>query len=500
MIYQVLNSCSRIVTRFFLLCMILPFIFSCKRQNENHAKEERELIKQVSAFGQMLINKDVHGLVDKTYHGCVQLLGKDKLIKDLTASFNSDKEKQIHSYAISFDKPNRIISKGDTLQTTLTGSLSLLTCNLKMAYIFNLIAISENKGVTWNFILLPSNELKKLYKKLPVLDKGLIFHNDSTKWLVENTLQNNFKVFWNDFKINYPAFQINNINWDSVYAVNYSKINSSTSDYEFFKILNSSFLALKDAHSGIISSNYGRTDYYSSVFQSKPDNFSGKYFIQNNYLPILSRTMINSDIFYGFLKNTNIGYMYIGSFACKEKDYFFIDEFLKRFKDTKGIIIDVRHNGGGNEDFARVVASRFTNKSVVYRYGKYRNGPKPSDLSNYEMILEPGGENKYLKTIVLLTNRHTFSSAEDFTLMLRSLPNVRHMGDTTFGGVATGPIVRTLPNGWTYRMSRAMDCDNKNIPIKGGIVPTIPVQMKKADLDKGVDRMIEKAITQINRM
>lgn len=480
--------------------MILLFIFSCKRRNDNNSeKAERELIKQVSAFGQILLNRNVHGFVDKTYHGFVQLSGKDKMIKDVTASFDSQKEKEIQPYFISFGKPNRIILKGDTLQTTLTCSFSVLASNLKMAFIQNIIAISENKGVTWNFILLSDNELRKLYLKLPVLNKGLIFHSDSTKWLIDNTFQNNYKAFWNDFKINYPAFQINNINWDSVYSVNYSKINSSTSDYEFFKILNSSFLALKDAHSGIISSKYGHTDYYSSFIQSKPDNFSGKYFVQNKYLPLSTQTTINNNIFYGLVRNTNIGYIYIGSFGCKKDDYFFIDGFIKQFKDTKGIIIDIRQNEGGNEVFAQIVASRFTNKSATYRYSKFRNGPKPSDLSNSEFILEPGGDNKYLKTIVLLTNRHTFSAAEDFTLMLRSLPNVIHIGDTTFGGVATCPIVKTLPNGWTYRMSRAMECDINNKPIKGGIIPNISIQIRKADLDKGVDSIIEKAITQINR-
>ncbi|MBW8323928.1 MAG: S41 family peptidase [Prolixibacteraceae bacterium] len=480
--------------------MILLLILSCKGRNDNNSeKAERELIKQASAFGQMFLNKDVQGLVGKTYHGFVQLSGEDKMIKDITASFDSQKEKGIQPYSVSFGKPNRIIFKGDTLQTTLTCSLSVLSSDLKMAYFFNIIAISENKGVTWNFILSSENELRKLYLKLPVLNNGLIFRSDSTKWLVDDTFQNNYKAFWNDFKINYPAFQINNINWDSVYSVNYSKINSSTSDYEFFKILNSSFLALKDAHSGIISSKYGQTDYYSSFIQSKPDNFPGKDFIKYKYLSLSAKTIINDDIFYGLVRNTNVGYIYIGSFGGKKNDFLFIDGFIKQFKDTKGIIIDIRQNGGGSEDFAQIVASRFTNKSVTYRYAKFRNGPKPSDLSNSELILEPGGENKYLKTIVLLTNRHTFSSAEDFTLMLRSLPNVIHIGDTTFGGVATCPIVKTLPNGWTYRMSRAMECDINNKPIKGGIIPYISIQIRKADLDKGVDSMIEKALTQINR-
>ena len=44
-----------------------------------------------------------------------------------------------------------------------------------------------------------------------------------------------------------------------------------------------------------------------------------------------------------------------------------------------------------------------------------------------------------------------------------------------------------------------MECDINNKPIKGGIIPYISIQIRKTDLDKGVDSMIEKALTQINR-
>jgi hypothetical protein len=316
---------------------------------------------------------------------------------------------------------------------------------------------------------------------------------------VENAQQNNFKILWDDFDANYPAFQINNINWDSVYTVNSSMINSNTTDIDLFNILKSSVLALKDAHSDIISDQYGRADYGYLFVRQKPTNFPVWNTIFTKYVQLIKFNHINATMGYGKVINQDIGYFLIESFNEVENDYYMIDSFLEIFQNSKAIIIDIRHNGGGNESYAQVVASRLTNQAVTYRYARYRNGPKHTDLSDYIPItLYPNGKIKFTKTVILLTNRHTFSAAEDFALMLKSLPNVVHIGDTTLGGVATNPIIKTLPNGWTYRMSRTINCDKNKVPIKGGIAPQFEVQISKSDSINGVDRIIEAAINKIN--
>jgi hypothetical protein len=301
---------------------------------------------------------------------------------------------------------------------------------------------------------------------------------------VENTPQNNFIVLWDDFNTSYPVFQLNNINWDSVYTVNYSRINAGTTDYTLFSILKSSILILKDAHSDIISNQYGSTNYYNFFVQQKPVNFPVWNTIFTKYVQLIKVNHSNATMGYGKVINHDIGYFLIESFSESKDDYYLIDSFIDYFQNSKGIIIDIRHNAGGNESYAQIVASRLTNQAVTYRYARYRNGSNYSDLSDFQpLVLNPDGKIKFTKTIVLLTNRHTFSAAEDFTLMLRSLPNVVHIGDTTFGGVATNPIIKTLPNGWTYRMARAMECDKDKVPIKGGIAPQFAVQISKIRLN-----------------
>jgi hypothetical protein len=337
------------------------------------------------------------------------------------------------------------------------------------------------------------------YFNLIVLVIFIFFSCKKADNQIENDQQGNFKIFWDDFNSNYPAFQLNNINWDSVYTVNSSLINSSTKDIDLFNIMKSSVLALRDAHSDIISNQYGRADYGNKFVRQKPSNFPVWNTIFTKYVQLMKFNHSNATMAYGKVINQDIGYFLIESFCEVKDDYYMIDSFLDIFQNSKAVIIDIRHNGGGNEAYAQIVASRLTNQATTYRYARYRNGPNHSDLSDFiPLVLIPDGKIRFTKPVILLTNRHTFSAAEDFALMLKSLTNVVHIGDTTLGGVATNPVTKTLPNGWTYRMSRAINCDKNKAPINGGIAPQFNVQITKSDSINGVDRIIEAAIDKIN--
>ena len=52
-------------------------------------------------------------------------------------------------------------------------------------------------------------------------------------------------------------------------------------------------------------------------------------------------------------------------------------EALEQMRATRGLVIDVRLNGGGGEPLAEEVAGRFLDHEFVYAYSQYRNGPEP---------------------------------------------------------------------------------------------------------------------------
>ncbi len=57
------------------------------------------------------------------------------------------------------------------------------------------------------------------------------------------------------------------------------------------------------------------------------------------------------------------------------------DQRLERMRNTRGLIVDVRLNGGGGEPLAEKVAGRFLEKEFVYAYSQFRNGPSQTNLT-----------------------------------------------------------------------------------------------------------------------
>jgi C-terminal processing protease CtpA/Prc len=210
----------------------------------------------------------------------------------------------------------------------------------------------------------------------------------------------------------------------------------------------------------------------------------------------------NSVIEYRTCKNASIGYMNIPTFSggtdglsLRDERYLIIDEILSKWKNMKGIIIDLRGNHGGNSNNAECIAGRFVDKSRVYAQYREKTGPGKQDFSPWKSsTINPEGDSQFLKPVVVLTSRATASSAEVFVMAMQVLPNVTIVGDTTGGGVGS-PIYRELPNGWTYRLSTRYYADFQQRIMEGvGIFPDIPILTTSADSSNGIDRILEKGI------
>ena len=96
---------------------------------------------------------------------------------------------------------------------------------------------------------------------------------------------------------------------------------------------------------------------------------------------------------------------------------------------------------------------------------------------------------------MVLTNRYVVSSAEGFTLMLRALPNVTILGDTTAGSTGN-PGLFEMPNGWELLVSRWQVTDPEGKFIEDqGIAPDEVVWITEEDRDAGRDTILEAAIS-----
>lgn len=144
-----------------------------------------------------------------------------------------------------------------------------------------------------------------------------------------------------------------------------------------------------------------------------------------------------------------IGYILISECSSRQADAF--DAAMDQMKDTRGLIIDARLNGGGDETAARKMAGRFVAKAAVYSNDRIREdgqwkGP-------FDRVVEPRQDAaRYEKPVVVLTGPKIVSSAESLVLMMRYGAGAKLIGQAT-GGSSGRPVPHPLGNGVTVYLS-----------------------------------------------
>jgi C-terminal processing protease CtpA/Prc len=176
-----------------------------------------------------------------------------------------------------------------------------------------------------------------------------------------------------------------------------------------------------------------------------------------------------------------------------------MDEVIRGLPTARTLVIDVRDNPGGNYVLAADMANRFADRKRTYGYIRRRNGPKHTDFTDFiEETIEPAGVH-FDGRVYVLANRHSFSSAEDFVLAMRSIPGVTVVGDTT-GGASGGPIVRELANGWTYEISEWIEYTPDRVGFESiGLAPTVVVKNSASDAARGIDTELEQVLLMTRR-
>lgn len=246
-------------------------------------------------------------------------------------------------------------------------------------------------------------------------------------------------------------------------------------------------------------------DISADILRSNKKQLQIKYISANkNYrkdLKLYKRDKLN--IYWGYrndgekcfkLLDNNIGYITLKS--IKEED---ITKIKETFKNTKGIIMDIRNYPAAfvpyslGSFFITASASPF----VKFTYGKIDN---PGEFSFTEIINIPKSSSEtYQGKLVVIVNEISQSQAEFTAMAFRAGNNTTIIGSTTAG--ADGNVSTILLPGGLRTMISGIGVyypDGKETQ-RVGIVPDIEVKPTIEGIRKGKDELLEKAVALINK-
>lgn len=307
-----------------------------------------------------------------------------------------------------------------------------------------------------------------------------------------NDAVGNFESLWRTIDTHYCFFEEKGIDWDSIYRLYRPLVSDETNMLELFSICGAMLNELKDGHVNLSSSF--NTTYYRDWWTDYPQDFRLRT-IQENYLDF--NYLQTSGISYKMLLPDTIGYMYYPSFSY-DIGNLNLDYILAILYESKGLIIDIRDNGGGNLTNIKTLVSRLIDKEVSGGTIRHKTGPGHNEFSEpYEIIYEPCDADRvsYLnKPIAVLTNRSCYSAANDFVSVMKTLPNVSIIGARTGGGGGL-PFNSEMPIGWSIRFSACPMTSADGETTEFGIDPSPGCEVHAPDsiLIQGIDPILDFA-------
>jgi CubicO group peptidase (beta-lactamase class C family) len=272
-----------------------------------------------------------------------------------------------------------------------------------------------------------------------------------------------FDVFAKTFAEHYPFFANRNVDWSSVTQTHRARVSSSTTDAQLANIFADMIEPLGDAHTNVVVGE-------SVVFQvgrlgstiTRYDEFAP--FLERvasstaQYLGVATKTWGHGLITYADLPD-GIGYLRLAAFDGFSETGHFDDERIAfaRALDAifanggatqwKGLILDIRVNGGGSDELALQLAGHLTDVSYrAYAKQARNDAVHPQRFTAAQVInVQPSLRGRFTGPVVVLTSSLTISAGETFTqAMLNRKPAPIRIGQHT-QGVFSDVLQRHLP-------------------------------------------------------
>jgi len=303
---------------------------------------------------------------------------------------------------------------------------------------------------------------------------------------------NVFDYLWNQVDQNYTFFDVKSIDWDSVREVYRPKVDDLMGKDSLFRVCAAMLNTLRDGHTNLISGfDVSRNDsVYYKMYAEKNIN---EEVVMLNYLTVGHHT--TGSFLHHAIRNGEVAYLRYSSFSNGLSEAL-MKYMANYYKDCKGMIIDLRQNGGGSMGNVAAMLSIFDNHKQPLYQTQTKAGPSHDEFGAMQTVYAADssllGKTPYTKPVAVLVDRGSYSATSFFALCTMAYDNIKLFGDYTGGGLGV-PNGGILPNGWTYRFSTTRTLDMEGHNYENGVPPDVRVLLDPVSTAQGIDNVIEAA-------
>ena len=182
-----------------------------------------------------------------------------------------------------------------------------------------------------------------------------------------------------------------------------------------------------------------------------------------------------------------------------------VSELQRQLGDTltksRGVILDLRANGGGDADAMSDVASFFLPKGTDLGKFSDRAGVSFELHANFRTISTVSSTLHTTVPLVVLTSESTSSAAEILAAALQKERRARLIGTRTCGCVLAIRNRHTLPDGGILDVSELDYWTNEGVRLEGaGVTPDEVVKTERRDLYSHRDAVLDRAKARLRQL
>lgn len=366
--------------------------------------------------------------------------------------------------------------------------------------------------------------------------------------LTEEEKLADFEQLYNEIESGYPFLEVNKRlngqDWLANKAIYEKLIMETNSDKEFISELSLILRDLNNSHTHLIDTQedfdffkktYSPLNWYDFFDDQKVINRyssikKGFAYKENSYKDNTIKDLVENEVGY-----IHIPQMYSAN-GDINKDMETIKAYLEKIKDYKALVIDIRGNPGGTDEYWRSLVAVISDKTynckgyvlfrtdsnVISEYIKgknaklndindlpettFKNSPKEvsqmfTSFEYNEDVVKGESKAPFEGKIYLLVDNRVFSAAESFSIFCKEQKFATIIGSKTKGdGYVYDPVLFKLNNsGLIVRMSSAMYLTEDGI-CNEEEKTTPDILVENTAIHYGEDECIQKALELVDKL